>query len=75
MPDEILLELSQTLGRLEGKVDGLLREQQRVAEVSAVTASRVNELEAGISRVIGWASGAAAVIAFLVSWVKELVHR
>jgi hypothetical protein len=68
-------ELSRLLGRLEGKVDGIIEEQRRIARYVEGTSKRVGMLEQGAAKLFGAVSLAAFVVSFLGSWVREQLIR
>jgi len=67
-----LMKLNETVGQLSGKIDGISKEQSRVASYTIGTSRRVGRLETRVSGMLGWAAGAAAVVAATVSLVLGL---
>ena len=66
MPD---MEVMRALGRIEGKLEGVLAEQKRVADYAVITSQRVAKLELSGERAHGWAAGAGAVAAVIMTLV------
>jgi hypothetical protein len=70
-------EVLRALGRIEGSLNGVVTEQQRLANYTAANSGRIGTLErrhdAHEARVKGWAAGAGAVGALLVTAIKWLV--
>jgi hypothetical protein len=65
-------DLERALGRIEGMLDGVQKELQRIAGYSASTSERVGALEQWKSRTIGLLAGAGAAgggVAALVQWL------
>jgi hypothetical protein len=71
--EDILFDMSGALGRLEGKLDGVLAEQERIARYAATTSERVGRIERSVANMFGWASGVAAAVAFVISIVGKLL--
>lgn len=69
--------IERALGRIEGKLEGIALEQQRIAEYVAATSHRVGSLERKASHRAGWLAGIGAtgggVGAFVVLWVRNLL--
>jgi hypothetical protein len=63
MTDDALLELNRALGRIEGKLDGVVADQ---AEIK----TRVGAVETKVSHILGWAAGAGVVASQCVSYLK-----
>jgi cystathionine beta-lyase/cystathionine gamma-synthase len=68
---DILIGISGQIGNLEGKIDGVLKEQARVAETAQALSDRVSRLEVTTGRFIGYASGVAAMVALVVSLLRD----
>jgi hypothetical protein len=68
---DILIDISGQIGNIEGKIDGMLTEQARVAEHAQYLSERVSKLEATTGRFIGYASGVAAMVALVVSLLRD----
>lgn len=66
-------EISKTLGRIEGALEGIHREQQRVAEYTIAISGRLSTVEQRQSRILGWAGGAGALAAAVVSATFKLL--
>lgn len=70
-------DLVRSLGRIEGKIDGILIEQNRIAEYAANTSERVGRLEQQVSNIRGWTAGISATIGavagLIMAWVKKKV--
>jgi hypothetical protein len=73
MSEREVAVILRALGRIEGKLEAVAAEQARVAQSVLVTDSRVARLEIHKASVMGWAAGAAAVVATIVSFVWRLV--
>jgi hypothetical protein len=73
MSNEQASQILRALGRIEGRIDGVLEEQRRIASYTTATSARVGELEREQSRWKGWMAGIAAtvsaVVAALVRWI------
>ena len=68
-----LYELMQAVGRLEGKIDGVLLEQRRSLENQNTLERRVGLLEQKVSGLVGWAAGAGAAAAAVVTIAQMLL--
>jgi hypothetical protein len=68
-------ELQRSLGRIEGKLEGILDEQRRLAGYVADTSLRVRVVEQEQSRSKGWAAGigatASAGVVALWHWIQQ----
>jgi hypothetical protein len=71
--EHILYQMSAQLGRLEGKLDGMLSEQTRLSEYANTTSARVSALEQSFSRMVGWVSAIAAFVGGASSLVLEWI--
>lgn len=77
MDENAALQLAGQLGRVEGKLDGMLLEQTRVA--ARVTSldekmnARLSALEVRDNRLIGAAAAVSALVGFLSGWISQLV--
>ena len=59
------LELQRSLGRLEGKMDLLLRAYEEDAIWKGKTEGRIRSVEQRMARLLGWSAGVASVIALV----------
>jgi hypothetical protein len=84
-PKEITdVQIHRALGRIEGKLDGIIEEQRRLAVFAGETnarheilANRVGGIENTLGKILGWAAGVgvtggvtgAGVFATLARWL------
>ncbi len=73
MDDEMLAELFQTIGRIEGTMEGFSEKQKEVHGYVMKTSDRVGKIEQRLSGYLVYVMGASAVIALVVSAVVALV--
>lgn len=64
MTDDSMQEISRALGRIEGKMDGVLEEQRELG-------TRVRAVESKVDRILAWAAGAGAVGGGAIAFLKS----
>jgi hypothetical protein len=64
-------EIARSLGRIEGRLDGIMDAQQRALTQSELNSSRLNVLENGHNRTLGLVSGIAAAVSLAIGLVRE----
>lgn len=62
-------EIQRALGVIEGQLRGIQMEMGRVGMYAADTSKRVGALETKVAGLVGWAAGAGAAAALVVSLV------
>ena len=65
-----LLQMSETQGRMEGKLDAAIRDRNRLFAALDVNVVRLNVLEGKVSRITGWAAGIAFAVSATFSLLK-----
>jgi len=68
-------ELHQSLGRIEGALEGILREQQHLTAHVDGLSVRLRCVEGRLSHMLGWAGAISAFAAMVVSLVIAFVKR
>lgn len=68
-------EIMRSLGRIEGKLEEMQKEQVRVATYTAETSKRVGAVEQKLARVFGYAAGAGLVGGFLFTVVTWFLKK
>lgn len=66
-------QLLLLVGEINGKVDGVLKEQERIGRYIASVDKRVSAVENRVSGLVGWAVGAGACAAFLVDFLFKVI--
>jgi hypothetical protein len=62
----------RALGRIEGQLEGIQREQARSATYTIQTSERVGKLERATSYRTGWAAGAGAAGGLLFTLLRNM---
>lgn len=77
--NETLRKMSEQIGRLEGRLDGIASEQYRQTKEQARTAAvceeikkQVSALEREDAKIYAWAGGISAGVAFATAWLRDL---
>ncbi|HUU42162.1 MAG TPA: hypothetical protein VMX57_00195 [Planctomycetota bacterium] len=68
-------DIYQILGRIEGTVDGIMREQQRLARYTENTSTRLRRVEDNQQRMFGMAGTVSAIVGIVVSLLVAFVRR
>lgn len=69
MPDEKLLEIQRAIGRLEGKIDFLIRQSDATNDNHDELEDRVRKVEGGQRLHTGVAIGISSALSFLINAV------
>jgi hypothetical protein len=73
MSEDRFNEIQRSLGRIEGKLDGVRDEQVRQAEYATATSARVGVLERKVASIFAWAAGAGAGAGLVLTVVRDLL--
>lgn len=68
-------DVYQILGRIEGTVDGILREQQRLSAYTENTSTRLRRVEDSQQRMFGMAATISALVGIVVSVLVAFIRR
>lgn len=71
MPEQ---DIMRVIGRIEGKLDGMLVEQARITGYIEAESKRIGALEQRVAGILGWASGIAASISIFISFLKDWLN-
>jgi hypothetical protein len=66
-------DVQRALGRIEGKLDGIGHEQERIAAYMGQVTGRVGKLEARVASIFAWAAGFGAAGGVIFAIVKNAV--
>jgi hypothetical protein len=70
-------EIMRSLGRIEGRLEGIENEQRRISDYTRATSARVGKLEVAQAHSKGWAAAlgtiAGAVMSFLGPVLKGMI--
>ena len=64
-------DIIRAIGRLEGKLDGVMSEQTRITRYLETASVRLRSVESKQNRIYGWAAGVAAVVTLLFSVLSD----
>lgn len=66
-------DLVRAIGRLEGKIDGLLTAQRQSAEREVTFDARLRTVEQRLGSLLGWAAGAGAAASLILSLILRVI--
>lgn len=67
--EQSLARIAETLGRIEGRLEGVLAEMQRLAKVEIEHGDRIGRLERSFARAAGMAAVVSAIVAAIVRFL------
>ena len=67
-------DIMTSLGRIEGKLDGVLAEQARLQASEIRLWSEVSRIKVRLSGAIGWAAGVGALGGLIVAIFLDFLH-
>jgi hypothetical protein len=66
-------EITRSLGRIEGRLEGIENEQRRIADYAIKTSERVGTLEVTQAHSKGWAAGIGAAFGAIGSMLVPML--